>query len=322
MSTYADILRKGISASQTSINDDVLFARRMAKQKTKQQPNVLHYVDGGINLTHRSICHKIPKLIQDALTVKCRTYVAIAGSVNDSKKALALVREFNRTMNTKNAKMYCTVGVQPHDAERALTNSDWTKELEDLIVNNKDVVVAIGKCGLDYDRMFSPKEAQREVFQKQIELAKRHGLPLFLHERDAQNDFLQCLDGIDGTEEKKMESERGMIHCFTGNNEDAEKYLTRGFYLGITGRICDDAQNAELTEALRQVVPADKIVIETDAPYMTPKDLKRRPYYNGPQFIPHISARVASIKGIRRDDFCRQVLSNFRRLYRLDDRLA
>lgn len=314
--SYADILRKGISFIAETPSPSPSPSPKPTSSNSKNsavESNSHYYIDGGINLSHKNLSTKIQKVIQDAVAYNCRRYIIISRSVADSRKVISLVKEVNRISNNR-YKLLCTVGVQPHDAERTLQNEKdtWVEELDNLISENRDIVVAVGKCGLDYDRMFASKETQIEVFKQQLLLSKKYDLPLYLHERSSQNEFLDIIENT--LELQGGEQMKGYIHCFTGNENAAKLYLDKGFYIGITGRICDDSQNESLIAALK-MIPLNRIIVSTDAPYMTPKDLKRRPYNNGSQFIPHISARIANIKKVKKDVLITTVVLNVRKLY-------
>lgn len=312
MSSYAEILKHGL--------DDKSFTNKLPPkpktvtntQKKEDDKNKikLYHIDAGINLTHRNLSNKVQKILQEAIAYNVRQYVIISHSVTDAHKVVSMVRDLNKISNNR-YKVYCTIGVQPHDAERTLENQHWLEELDKLISENLDIVIAVGKCGLDYDRMFAPKNVQIEVFEGQLDLAYKYSLPLFLHERFSKDDFLKVLDATMNPEKPW----RGLIHCFTGGEDLAKIYMDRGFYVSITGRVCDDYQNGELNKAIKNVIPNDRLLIATDAPYMTPKDLKRRPYYNGSQFVPHICGRVANIKGMRKDELAKQIQENFKCLF-------
>ena len=309
MSSYAEILRQGLN--EKSFTNKLPTKKKNDDGEKKEDDKLsLFHIDAGINLSHRNLTTKIQKIMQEAIAYNVRRFVIISHSVTDAHKVILLTRDLNKISNGR-YKVFCTVGVQPHDAERTLENKNWVDELDTIISDNSDIVVAVGKCGLDYDRMFAPKDVQIEVFQGQLDLAHKHSLPLFLHERFAKDDFLKVLD-------ETMDKERpwkGIIHCFTGNEEVAKTYIERGFYLSITGRICDDYQNKDLVKAIKNEIPTDRLLIATDAPYMTPKDLKRRPFYNGSQFIPHITAKVANIKGMKRDELAAQIQTNMKTLF-------
>jgi TatD DNase family protein len=204
----------------------------------------------------------------------------IGGSVEQSKQAIQLSQTHIDTFST-------TVGVHPHCAKDAGDN--FIDELRQLATNYH--VVAIGECGLDFNRNFSPADIQLQVFEQQLQLAGELGLPVYLHERDAfdqQIDLLtQYSDKLNG----------GVVHCFTGGKEQAEAYLQLGFFIGITGWVCDPKRGESLRDAL-SVIPLDRILLETDAPYLMPKTLKTKSRNNQPANLPHIAQAVAQLKNI------------------------
>jgi TatD DNase family protein len=155
-----------------------------------------------------------------------------------------------------------------------------------------DVVVAIGECGLDYFRNFSPQDEQRDAFRRQLELAAETGLPVFLHQRDAHDDFLKLLEPAMG------KLTRAVAHCFTGGAEELKAYLDLGLYIGITGWVCDELRG----EALKNIVgriPLDRLMIETDAPYLLPRTLKPKPktHRNEPMYLREVLRVIAEASG-------------------------
>ncbi|HEY6823058.1 MAG TPA: TatD family hydrolase, partial [Steroidobacteraceae bacterium] len=152
-------------------------------------------------------------------------------------------------------------------------------------------VVAVGECGLDYFRNLSPRAAQLQAFHRQLELAIEIGKPVFLHQRDAHDDFLATLREHAG-------AWRGVAHCFTGSAEQLHAYLQLGLAIGITGWICDERRGAHLLALVPQI-PAGRLLLETDAPYLLPRDLTPKPASrrNEPAYLPHIAATVARARG-------------------------
>ena len=185
-----------------------------------------------------------------------------------------------------------------------------TAALADLA--RKPEVVAIGETGLDYNRNLSPPDVQRQVFKTQLELAADTGLPLFLHERDALEDQVSLLgayrDRISG----------GVAHCFTGTEEALRAYLELDLYIGITGWICDERRGTHLRELVKQI-PLDRLLLETDGPYLLPRDLQPKPKSrrNEPKYLPHITRTVADCIGIDEAELSAATTENARRLFRL-----
>ncbi|MDE6232124.1 MAG: TatD family hydrolase, partial [Lachnospiraceae bacterium] len=211
------------------------------------------YYDIGLNL----FCKQFPepeKIIQEAENngVCC----ILTGTDN---KENTKIDNFVKNHNT-----FGTAGIHPHNADRA--RQEDFNQIEQILSENKKIV-AVGECGLDYDRMFSTKENQIRCLEKHIVLAEKLGKPLFLHERSAADDFIRRF--------KKHPDicKKSVVHCFTGDKETLDKYLSMGFSIGITGWICDDRRAKELREAVRNI-PLDRILVETDAPYLTPKNVQ------------------------------------------------
>ena len=185
--------------------------------------------------------------------------------------------------------MYATAGVHPHHA--ADFDAYTSAALGALLADPR--VVAVGECGLDYFRDFSPRDAQRRAFQAQLELAVAVGKPVFLHERDAHADFVAALAPL-----ARDLKRGGVAHCFTGDQAQLECYLELELAIGITGWICDERRGSHLG-ALMRAIPADRLLLETDAPYLLPRDLEPRPRSrrNEPAYLTHVATTVAAARG-------------------------
>jgi TatD DNase family protein len=171
--------------------------------------------------------------------------------------------------------------------------------------------VAAGECGLDYYRDFSPRAAQRSAFALQLALAAECGKPLFLHQRDAHADFTAALREHAGTL-------HGVAHCFTGGETELNAYLEMGLHIGITGWICDERRGLPL-QSLVKLIPAGRLLLETDGPYLLPRDLLPRPpsRRNEPAFLAHIAAAVARLRGESLADCAAHTTEAARRLFGL-----
>lgn len=212
-------------------------------------------VDVGANLTNKKYSRDLDSVIQRAKDAGVQKIMVTGASIRSSKEALRLTRIYPGIL-------YSTAGVHPHDA-KSWEDSETLAELESIASNPE--CVAIGECGLDYNRDFSEPETQRSVFHKQIELACRLNKPLIIHERGAQTDVLEVLSNY------KNRLPPVMIHSFVGMAEEAQLYLDQGFYLGITGYLCKDKSDSGIRQILeKDNVPLDKILVETDAPFMYP----------------------------------------------------
>ena len=204
--------------------------------------------------------------------------------------------------------LFSTAGVHPHHA------SAYTDQSDALIrrLVQHDAVVAVGECGLDYFRNFSPREAQLDAFRRQLEIAKETGLPVFLHQRDAHDDFVEVL------EPALPDLSRAVAHCFTGEGESLREYLAMGLYIGITGWICDERRGKHLHDIVH-VIPDDRLLIETDAPYLVPRTIRPRPgtRRNEPMYLTEVLRTVAEARGQSEEHVARITTENARRFFSL-----
>ncbi|MBK7860155.1 MAG: TatD family hydrolase [Archangiaceae bacterium] len=226
-------------------------------------------VDIGVNLTHRSFDADRPEVVARARAAGV-DLVLTGTDLAGSQRAALLAREHG---------LHATAGCHPHHA------SDFTLEhLEELAALNP---VAIGECGLDFNRNFSPRAAQLSCFEAQLELAARLRKPLFLHQRDAFDDVRGLL------ERHRPSLGAAVIHCFTGDAHELDTWLGLGLHIGITGWICDNRRGAHLLELVKRV-PSGRLMLETDAPFLAPPGAPRR---NEPAFLPRVLTTVAQARG-------------------------
>jgi TatD DNase family protein len=239
-------------------------------------------IDIGVNLGHRSFHGDRDAVIRRAVAAGVYHMVCTGTTVKSSEEGLHLARTHPGVIKT-------TAGVHPHNA-RDFTS--YTLEQLRALTGNPDVV-ALGESGLDFNRDFSPRPAQERCFAAQIELACELGLPLFLHERDAHDRFLDILAPY------RSRLINAVVHCFTGSEEALDAYLDLDLHIGITGWICDERRGRHL-RALVARIPLDRLMLETDAPFLTPRDLRPAPRNgrNEPAFLPHIARAVADCRGI------------------------
>ncbi len=203
---------------------------------------------------------------------------------------------------------WATAGLHPHHA-RDLTDTVMSG-LTQLAA--EDEVVAVGECGLDYFRDYSPRDSQRRAFEAQLGLAVEMGKPVFLHQRDAHADFTAILA------EHRRELAGGVAHCFTGGPAEASAYLELDLYIGVTGWICDERRGDDLRAAVREI-PLDRLLVETDAPYLLPRDLRPKPKTrrNEPSYLPHIVDTIAHHSGIDKISLAAATTANAERLFGL-----
>jgi len=258
------------------------------------------YVDIGLNLGHRRFDRDRDAVIDRALAAGVTRMVLTGTDVAESEAMAAMAA-------TRPGVLWSTAGVHPHDAKGC--DRDTISALRRLA--GLASVVAIGECGLDFNRDFSPRPVQETWFARQVELACELGLPLFLHERDASERMLAILDGFGA------DRPAGVIHCFTGDGDALDAYLERGLHVGITGWICDERRGDPLKEIVGRI-PLDRLLVETDAPYLPPRDMRPRPKRNEPALLPHIAGVIASTMGLDPEDVARASTANALNLFRLE----
>ena len=241
----------------------------------------MHLIDIGANLTHDSFERDLDAVLQRARAAGVVQMVVTGASREHSPQALELARRHP-------GFLYATAGVHPHHASEYTDECD--AEMRALHVHPE--VVAVGECGLDYNRDFSPRPAQRKAFERQLQIAVDTAKPLFLHQRDAHDDFIAMMKNFDG------QLGSAVVHCFTAERGELFDYLDRDYYIGITGWLCDERRGAHLRELVKHI-PAERLMIETDAPYLLPRTLKPMPKdrRNEPAFLSHIVQELARDRG-------------------------
>lgn len=236
--------------------------------------------DIGVNLTSSQFARDRDEVVARARTAGVHGMLLTGTNLHESEEAQRLAERFECC--------WSTAGVHPHDA------SSWSAEVAEAIYTlvNKPEVVAVGECGLDFNRNFSTPAEQEVAFTAQLAMASELGMPVFLHCRDAHDRFLTLLepwlDHLPGA----------VLHCFTGTRHEAQACLDRGLSIGITGWVCDERRGLELRELL-PMIPADRLLLETDAPYLLPRDMMPKPASrrNEPAYVTHILERVANWRG-------------------------
>lgn len=263
-------------------------------------------VDIGANLTHDSFDPDRSEVIDRALAAGVAHMVVTGSDEQQSAAAADLAADRPDCLSA-------TAGIHPHHAKDM--GADSMAQLEALAT--KDQVVAVGECGLDYFRNFSSPEKQQLAFEAQLDLAARLQMPVFLHQRDAHDDFLAML---------KPWRDRltcAVAHCFTGERKALHAYLDLDLHIGITGWICDERRGLHLRELVADI-PEDRMMIETDAPYLLPRDLKPRPRTrrNEPLHLPHILAAVAECAGRSAEIVAQQTSETATRFFGLAEKMG
>ncbi|SBS33979.1 Tat-linked quality control protein TatD [Marinomonas spartinae] len=253
-------------------------------------------IDIGVNINHNDYLKDLEDTLQQSYQAGVEGIICIASDLAESKKIQSLCENHPR--------MWFTLGCHPHQAKSWSASS--TEKLNELIAQKRPV--AVGETGLDFNRNYSTREEQISAFEQQIDIAKEHNLPLYLHERDAHQEMLTIL------KRHYHNGVRGVVHCFTGSKEALSAYLDLGLYIGITGWVCDERRGQDLQEAIPHI-PNDKLLLETDAPYLLPRNIRPRPKRNHPKYLPWVAAEVARLKGISVDELVQHTQKNTSRLF-------
>jgi TatD DNase family protein len=261
----------------------------------------MQLADIGANLTHAAFRDDLDAVLGRARAAGVAAIVVTGTTVEESRRAAALAQAHP-------ALLYATAGVHPHHAREC--GPQTIAALRALALEPR--VVALGECGLDFNRNYSPHPDQEQWFVAQLELACEMQKPLFLHARDAHPRFAAILRA------HRDDLPPAVAHCFTGGRDELRACLELGLYVGITGWICDERRGTHLLELVREI-PRDRLLVETDAPYLTPRDLHPQPKArrNEPAFLPHIVRRVAAALGRTPEEVGAETAANARALFAL-----
>ncbi|MEX2239122.1 MAG: TatD family hydrolase [Burkholderiales bacterium] len=237
----------------------------------------MQLVDIGANLAHASFRDDLDAVLARARAHGVGRIIVTGASVEESRRAADIADAHG---------LYATAGVHPHHAREC--DDATIPALREVAARPR--VVALGECGLDFNRNYSPHPSQEKWFVAQLELAAELGKPLFLHSRDAHPRFAEIL--------RNLRVGKAVAHCFTGEAAELRAYLDLGLHIGITGWICDERRGRHLVELAKEI-PQDRLLLETDSPYLTPRDLHPQPKArrNEPAHLPHILRAVARARG-------------------------
>ena len=234
------------------------------------------FIDIGVNLTHDQLLDNIDKVINDMIDANVNNAIITSSCIDETYKALEIIDKYPSIF-------YTTVGFHPHNAKDFKESNIYI--IKKLLENKH--VVAIGECGLDFYREYSTKREQVNCFEHHLSIASETKKPLFLHERDAFNDFYDMLKNhCDNLQ-------NFVVHCFTGNKSNLIKYLDLGAYIGLTGWLTDTNRGSHLKDIIK-FIPHDRIMIETDAPYLIPHNMNfKHDGINKPAYLPYVAEAVA-----------------------------
>lgn len=257
--------------------------------------------DIGVNLTSACYRERHSDVIDRARNAGVNRLILIGSDIEDSQAAAALA--------DSHTGCYATAGIHPHQAKTFDAESLASiRQLAEL-----PLVKAIGETGLDFNRNYSPQDQQINCFEAQLELASELQLPVYLHQRDAHKPFYErikaCRDALCGA----------VIHCFTGDQNELEAYLDLDLHIGITGWICDERRGLHL-QALIRNIPENRLMLETDAPYLLPRTLRPKPKSgkNEPCYLPHILSIVSQCLEKDEQEIAALTTANAKQFFKLD----
>ena len=262
-------------------------------------------IDIGVNLTNKRFDKDRTELILRAKNSGVEQLLITGTSVVESRQALTLCRDYQQQFPNV---LHATAGVHPHDADGV--SHDYLAQLTQLA--NQPQIKAIGECGLDFNRNFSAPTQQLKVFKEQINLAAQLNMPLFLHQRDAFDSWFSELKPFIG------QIPAMVAHCFTGSQLELEQCIEADMYIGITGWVCDERRGKALQDVVN-LIPLNRLLIETDAPFLTPRTIKPKPKSsrNEPSYLPYIVEKIASITALDPSDIACQTSINARQVFNL-----
>lgn len=259
-------------------------------------------IDIGLNLTDKQFTKDREEVIERATQNGVNKMILTGSSVEGSKESLQIAQQYPHIL-------FSTAGIHPHDASEFHQGSIY--ELRQLAKQKE--VVAIGECGLDFNRMYSSQKVQEDCFEAQLDLAKEMDMPLFLHVRDAHTRFVEIMKN------HQDQIDKSVVHCFTGNKDEVKELVSMGFHIGVTGWICDERRGKDLQEAV-QSIPLNRLMVETDAPYLIPRNLKPKPKHrrNEPAYLSHIVHEIAKYMDVSPEEVARHSIENTKRFFHLE----
>lgn len=266
----------------------------------------MQLIDIGVNLTNASFASQRQAVLDRAYAAGVDQLLLTGTSVEGSEHALQLCHELDESAQ----RLFSTAGIHPHSA------SDWTgdteQQLRALLKENR--VRAVGECGLDFNRDFSPRPQQEKVLEAHLELAVELQMPVFLHERDANQRLLEIL------RDYRDRLPAAVVHCFTGEQRALFSYLDLDLHIGITGWICDERRGSHLHPLVKDI-PRGRLMLESDAPYLLPRTLRPKPKNgrNEPAYLPEVLREVALHRGETLEDLAQHSSDTARKFFALPE---
>jgi len=256
----------------------------------------MELIDTHCHLTFEPLAGAIEAVVERSRATRVTEWITVGTNPQDSRKAIELTGRFDN--------MYAAVGIHPHDADSVTSRA--INELKELAGNVK--VVAIGETGLDFHYDSSKQTAQRRIFVQQLKIAQELNLPVIIHSRDAFEETIDILEQF-GSGVKKV-----VFHCFSGSPEQANLVLDKGFYISLTGVVT--FKNASKTQQVAKIVPMDRLMLETDCPYMSPEPMRKQKT-NEPSLLIHTARFIADLKQMSFEKFAADVTATSRSFFSL-----
>ena len=255
--------------------------------------------DIACNFTSERFDNDLGKVVDKAVANKISKFGLICSRLSDIDKLLGIYNQYS-------SNMFFTIGVHPHHANEI--NDQYLKKLkEEVNLNDPD---GIGETGLDFFRNLSTYEEQIHAFEEQIKIAIDTNKPLFLHQRDSHDDFIKIL------RKYSADFNKAVVHCFTGTQKQLDDYLELDCYIGVTGWICDEKRNVDRRKTIKNI-PLSKLMIETDCPYLIPKNLQEKPKNNRnePCNLNHIVAEISALMDIDEGILRKETFENTKSIF-------
>jgi TatD DNase family protein len=259
----------------------------------------MELIDTHCHLTFEQLAGDIEAVIERSRAAGVIGWITVGTDAQHNRQAIELTKWFEN--------MYAAIGIHPHDAKDVTAKT--LAELKELARSKK--VVAIGETGLDFHYDFSPRQDQRRVFEAQLEIARELNLPVIIHCREAFDEAIDILEQFEGLKGRL----KGVVfHCFSGSAEQARIVLDHGFYISFTGVVT--FKNAAKTREAAMAVPPDRLMLETDCPYMSPEPVRKQKI-NEPALMVHTASFLATLKEMDENDFARAVTATSKSFFGL-----
>jgi TatD DNase family protein len=252
--------------------------------------------DSHCHLDDRSYKDDLESVVKRADEAGLKAMMVVGTGLQSSRRAIKISHMFDG--------LYASVGIHPHDAEHC--DEEKLTQLRRLAKDPR--VKAWGETGLDFNRMYSPRKDQEHWFVRQLEISREMALPVIFHERETRGRFLEMLKA------HWEEQRSGVVHCFSGNASELEAYLELGLFIGVTGIVTIKSRGESLRELVRRI-PAERLVVETDAPYLTPTPQRNKHRRNEPAFVRTVLLKLAQVREAASEQLAQTVWNNTCRLY-------